>query len=336
MKLSIVVPVFNSASLLPRLAHEIHVTMLRLGIEYELILVNDASKDASWETICEAAAENAQISGINLTRNYGQHNALLCGIRAARYEVIVTLDDDLQNPPSEIPKLLAKLQEGYDFVYGSPGKQHHGLYRVVGSTAIKQALSRVMKAEAAECMTSFRAFRTELRNAFNTYQNSDVVIDVLLNWGTERIASVSVEHTARPQGKSNYTFGQLVNLAWSIVTGFSALPLHLATWIGVACLLSGTAGFSFALIRFFVHGGTVPGFLLLACLIMTMSGAQMISLGIIGEYLARMHGRSANKPPYVVKGRTPASNSLSNLSPGSPGTSKHPAVIVDSELQNTF
>src|SRR5947208_3194774 len=159
---SVVVPVHNSAESLPGLAARVESVLNSFECPFELILVDDGSCDGSWGIIRELAAKFPAVRGIALMRNYGQHNALLCGIRAARTEVIVTLDDDLQNPPEEIPKLLDKLSEGHDVVYGTPAKGQHGLWRNLASWITKLALQSAIGAETARYVSAFRAFRTDL------------------------------------------------------------------------------------------------------------------------------------------------------------------------------
>jgi glycosyltransferase involved in cell wall biosynthesis len=148
-----------------------------------VILVNDGSRDQSWDRIVELSNQYSWITGMNLARNYGQHNALLCGIRQAQYEFIVTMDDDLQNPPEEIPGLLAKLAEGYDVVYGTPERERHGLWRDLASQITKIALQGAMGVETARKVSAFRAFRTQVRDAFTSYHGFSVNIDVLLHLG---------------------------------------------------------------------------------------------------------------------------------------------------------
>jgi undecaprenyl-phosphate 4-deoxy-4-formamido-L-arabinose transferase len=167
-------------------------------------------------------------------RNYGQHNALLCGIREAKHDVIITMDDDLQNPPEEIPKLLSKLAEGYDVVYGTPANEQHGLWRDLASQATKIALQGAMGAKTARKVNAFRAFRAKVRDAFGNYQSPFVSIDVLLTWGTTQFAAIQVKHEVRRIGRSNYTFRKLITHALNMITGFSTLPLQLASLMGFA------------------------------------------------------------------------------------------------------
>jgi undecaprenyl-phosphate 4-deoxy-4-formamido-L-arabinose transferase len=235
-----------------------------------------------------------------MSRNYGQHNALLCGIRLARHDVVVTLDDDLQNPPEEIPNLLRRLDEHHDVVYGCPQRQQHGVLRDMASSITKLALQSAMGAQTAKHVSAFRAFRTRLRDAFATYRSPYVSIDVLLTWGSTRFTHVTVAHEPRAVGQSNYSLGKLIVHAMNMMTGFSTKPLQLASLVGFVFTLFGLAILAYVLVGYLIHGSAVPGFAFLASIVAIFSGAQLFALGIIGEYLARMHFRSMERPPYVV------------------------------------
>jgi glycosyltransferase involved in cell wall biosynthesis len=299
MSVSVVVPVFNSEKTLPLLVQAL-VDVPELW-PLELILVNDASRDRSWEIACQLAAEHDWIRGINLSRNYGQHNALLCGIRAATGEIIITMDDDLQNPPEEVPRMLAKLREGYDVVYGTPQKGNHGLLRNMASGITKIALQSTMGASTARSVSAFRVFRTHLRTAFDKYSGPYVSIDVLLTWGTERFAAIPVVNRPRTIGVSSYTVRKLVVHAMNMITGFSTLPLQVASLLGFVLTLFGVLILAYVLMRYMLQGTGVPGFPFLASIIAIFSGAQLFALGILGEYIARMHSRSMDKPSYAVR-----------------------------------
>ena len=306
--LSIVVPVYNSAEALPRLIERLGPVLASLNMPYEAILVNDGSPDGSWEVVRELAAEQSWVHGICMMRNYGQHNVLLAGIRAARYAIVVTVDDDLQHPPEEISRLLGKLAEGYDVVYGTPEKETHGFLRDLASVITKIALQSAMGAESARNVSAFRAFRTKLREAFPTYRSPYVSVDVLLTWGTTRFAAVRVRHDERRFGQSSYTVGKLIRHALNMMTGFSVLPLQLASVIGFLFSLFGLGILAYVLGRYLLHGTSVAGFPFLASIIAIFSGAQLFALGIMGEYLARMHFRIMDRPSYAVKEETPSDN----------------------------
>jgi glycosyltransferase involved in cell wall biosynthesis len=301
--ISVVIPVYNSATTLRPLVNRLLVVLDSLTCPHEVILVNDGSRDDSWRQIESLAAEVPALHGIDLMRNYGQHNALLCGIREARYAVIVTLDDDLQNPPEQIPLLLTKLQEGFDVVYGTPQEKHHGVFRNAASWLTKLVVQETMGAPGARKVSSFRAFRTPVRDAFTHYSSPNVSIDVLLTWGTNRFGSVKVQHHPRADGASNYTFMKLVSHASSVVTGYSIVPLHFATLLGFAFTFVGLGVFLLVLLNYLIRGATVPGFTFLASIIAIFSGVQLFALGIFGEYLARIHFRTMERPVYRVRER---------------------------------
>jgi len=297
--LSIVVPVYNSANTLELLVSRLGTVLSQVTDQFEVILVNDGSNDLSWETIQGLGKIYPFIVGINLMRNYGQHNALLCGTRAANYEVVITMDDDLQHPPEEIPNLLKKLAEGYDVVYGSPKKMPHSFFRNIASRITKMLLAMVMGIKSIREIGSFRAFRTNLRRAFATYQSPGVILDVLLSWGTTRFTSIYVEENKREVGKSNYTFGKLIGQAFLILTGYSTIPLRFSSWIGFGFTVFGMVIFLYVVILYFTKG-SIPGFPFLASIISLFSGTQLFALGIMGEYLAQVFDRSTDRPPYII------------------------------------
>jgi undecaprenyl-phosphate 4-deoxy-4-formamido-L-arabinose transferase len=303
--LSVVVPVFNSARILPELVTRLEPVLARETRAFELVLVDDHSKDESWEVVQELARRHAWVRGIRLMRNYGQHNALLCGIRSARHELVLTMDDDLQHPPDQIPLLLAHLARGHDVVYGYPREERHGLWRDLASRITKWVLQKAMGSETARRSSAFRLFRAHLREAFAAYQSQFVSIDVLLTWGTTRFDAVAVRHDPRKVGSSNYTLRKLVVHALNMLTGFSVFPLQLASWIGFAATVFGLLVLVYVVARYVLEGSGVPGFPFLASIVALFSGAQLFALGIIGEYLARMHFRMMERPPYTVGARTP-------------------------------
>ncbi len=183
--LSVVVPVYNSARMLMALVDRLHPVLEQNSRAYELILVNDGSRDESWNVIRELHGRHKWIRGINQMSNYGQHAALLTGVRSARHELVVTIDDDLQNPPEEIPLLLKELAQGHDVVYGTPREGQHGLLRNAASRLTKFGLQSAMGVDSARHASAYRIFRSHLRNAFRHYDGPFVSLDVLLSWGTK-------------------------------------------------------------------------------------------------------------------------------------------------------
>jgi len=298
----VVVPVYKSAATLGELIRRIRGAMDATGRPFEAVLVNDGSGDDSWPVIEQLCRANAWVRGVDLMRNSGQENALLCGIRAARYELIATIDDDLQNPPEEIAALAAKLADGgYDVVYGTPQREQHGVWRDAASVMTKLAMRHLMGVRHARDVTAFKVFRTELRDAFAHYRNPYVSIDLLLTWGTDRFGALTVRHDARAVGGSTFTLRKLVRHAITLITGFSVVPLRLASLIGFAFSLLGLGVLVYVVAEVLLRGSPVPGFPFLAAIIAIFSGAQMLALGIIGEYLARVHMHSLGREPYAVR-----------------------------------
>jgi undecaprenyl-phosphate 4-deoxy-4-formamido-L-arabinose transferase len=293
--------VYNSEATIPELVERLQAVLPTVAAEYEITLVNDGSRDGSWGRIVKETSKCAEVRGIDLMRNYGQHNALLAGIRSSNYEVIVTLDDDLQNPPEEIPLLVGKLAEGFDVVYGTPGKARQPLWKEMASMLTKLALQSAMGVETARQVSAFRAFRSEVKTSFDGYSGSFLSIDVLLSWGASRFSAVEVRHDPRKAGESQYSFWKLVTHAVNMMTGFSTLPLQLASMVGFAFTVFGFLVLAYVLGRYLALGYSVAGFPFLASIIAIFSGAQLFALGVIGEYLARMHFRLMGRPPYAVR-----------------------------------
>jgi undecaprenyl-phosphate 4-deoxy-4-formamido-L-arabinose transferase len=302
--LSIVVPAYNSGEILPQLVERLHPVLQATGQPFELVIVNDGSRDNTWPVIQQLARDNSWVRGFCNMRNYGQHNALLCGIRAACFDKICTMDDDLQHPPEELPKLLAALKDDIDVVYAPPDKEQHGLLRDLASIITKTALQSAMGGQTARQSSAWRLFRTRIRDAFAQYRSPLISIDVLLTWATTRFVACPLRHDVRTIGKSNYTFGKLVRHAFNMMTGFSVLPLQIASMVGFAFTLFGVGVLAYVLIRYMTVGSAVQGFPFLASVIAIFSGAQLFALGIIGEYLARMHFRIMDKPTYVLRDST--------------------------------
>jgi glycosyltransferase involved in cell wall biosynthesis len=299
MNISVVVPVYNSSDTLHLLVDELGKVLPTVAKEYELVLVNDGSPDDSWQVVEGLTKEHCWIRGVDLMRNYGQHNAVLCGIREARYEVIVTMDDDLQHPPKEIPALVEKFNEGYDVVYGIPKKMPHSWWRNAFSVLTKYAVSYVMGFKTVRDISSFRVLNTSIRKAFETYNGPEVLVDVLFSWGTSRFTTVYVEEAPRTIGKSNYSFSKLVRVAFLVLTSYTTVPLRFASLLGFLFTIFGFFILVYVLIIYF-KAGSIPGFPFIASTVVIFSGIQLFALGVIGEYLARVFERLTGKPTYKI------------------------------------
>lgn len=300
--ISVVVPVYRSEETLPPLVAELARVLPTLAPHHELILVNDGSPDNSWQVVERLAEQFPFVRGISLMRNYGQHNATLCGIRSARYATTITMDDDLQHAPEDIRALLDKLDEGYDVVYGVWSERKRSWWRAVFATLTKRAVAWVMGANTVRNMSAFRAIRTQVRRGFDSFDGPDVLVDVLLSWGTSRFAAVAINERDRGAGHSNYSFWKLVKVSLLVLTSYTTAPLRFANLIGLCFTLFGLVAFAHVLYVYFV-AGSIPGFPFLAATILLFGGVQLFALGILGEYLARVFERASGRPPYSV-GRT--------------------------------
>jgi glycosyltransferase involved in cell wall biosynthesis len=302
--LSVVIPCYNSAPTLPELVRRLVEVLGQTGAPYEVILVVDGSPDNTWDVAEGLAHEHRTVAAIRLSRNYGQHNALLAGIRAAQYDVLVTMDDDLQHRPEEIATLLAALDPEVDLVYGIPVVEEHGVLRSFASRGIKRLMTLGLGIADASNISAFRAFRTRLRDAFTGLDGPHASIDVALSWATTRTTSATVHMDRRTEGRSNYSFRLLVRHAINTMLGYSTLPLRLVGYLGLACGGLGIILLAVVLWQFFSGSTTVQGFTTVASMVAIFSGAQMVALGIVGEYIARIHSENLGRPTYVVHERT--------------------------------
>lgn len=296
---SLVCPVYCSAQTLRILVDEI-CACLNGAYKFEILLIDDRSTDTSWLEILQISKENSAVRGIRLGRNVGQHGALLAGIRSARFDKIVTIDDDLQNPPSEVIKLVQTLDSNGGVVYGVSTDVKQKLWRKASSVGAKQLFKKFLGFDSAVNISSFRAFETNLRDAFSGEIGPSVSIDSLLTWSTSTFCSIDVQHHPRLQGKSHYSFRKLVRFMIDTATGYSVVPLRLATTLGSIVTILGFVMFLWVTLRPLLTGVSVPGFPLLAASLAIFSGTQLLVLGILGEYIGKMHFRVMNKPSYVI------------------------------------
>lgn len=295
-----VIPCYRSEASIGPLLEQLRPLLASHSQPFEIILVNDASPDRTGAVIRELAAAHSEVTAIDLMRNYGQHAALLCGIRRARFDVTITMDDDLQHPPDQLPKLLAALTDEIDVVYGPAEREPHGLFRGIASRITKWVLQGAMGSTAGK-VSALRVFRTRLRDGFAEFRGSFVSLDVLLTWATNRFSYLAVRHDTRTLGASSYTVRKLLTHAVTMLTGFSTIPLQIASLIGFVLTGFGLAILGFVLIRYALQGGSAPGFSFLASIIAIFSGAQLLCVGIIGAYLGRAHFRLLDRPTYVVR-----------------------------------
>ena len=298
---SIVIPVYNSAAMLPALHARLQTALSALGKSYEIILVDDGSSDGSWTALKQLSGRDPDhVVAIQLMRNFGQHNALMCGFRQARGRFIVTMDDDLQHPPEEIGKLLEAIEsQDLDLVYGAYDQKRHGSAKNFASRLVNVFYRLVFQTTVT--VTAFRIIRRELLETILSYSLNFTYIDGLLAWNTRRVGEVTVQHHPRAVGRSGYRFGKLLTLALNLFTNFSLLPLQFVSFCGVGAAL---VGFVLGLFYFYQHlasGITVPGYASTIVSILVLGGLQLLGLGIMGEYVGRLHLNVNRKPQYSVR-----------------------------------
>lgn len=297
-------PAYRSPGTLRELCEEVERAIAPLVSDLEIVFVDDGSGDGTWASIQTLAAERPEVRGITLSRNFGQHNALLAGIRAARRELVLTIDDDLQNPPNQVPLLFQALGDDVDLVYGTPKERPHGRARTAASRCTKRLMSFSFGSDVAAESSAFRLFRREVFEADRPVTDPFLSIDVMLSWATTKVSVVPVEFARRESGASGYSFGRLVRHALNMVTGYSTRPLRLVSVMGMIAALLGFALLVFVMLRWLLGGSDVAGFTFLAAAVTLFSGTQLLSLGIIGEYVGRMHFRSMGRPPYTIRATT--------------------------------
>ena len=297
---SVVVPVFNGDATLEELVNRTAKLFQKLDATYEIIFVDDGSRDDSWEVLKKLKESNYEaVKAIKLSKNYGQHNAIFCGLNFVSGEYIITIDDDLQNPPEEIEKLIARHEETQaDLVYGYFKRKKHSFWRNVASKMFKSFARKLQDAPGEG--SSFKIIERHLVDKILKHHQNFVYIDELFLWYTEDIEFVEVAHIARKHNKSGYTHGKLLKLFFDVTIYYTAIPLKIMTYLG---LLSSIVSLGFA-IRFIIRKlfFDVPlGYTSIIVTILFAASLILFSLGIIGEYLNRIYIVQNKKPPYSIK-----------------------------------
>ena len=299
---SFVIPCYRSQDTIGGVVDEIRRTMPGLPeYDYEIVLVNDCSPDANFSVIKSLAEENKRICAVDLTRNFGQHAALMAGFHHCNGDIIVCLDDDGQTPADEVGKLLAKLEEGYDVVYASYEHKQHSHFRNWG-TRLNNKMTEIMLGKPKELsIPSYLAARRFIIDEMLNYKNCFPYVDGLVLRTTRRLCNVPVNHRQREQGESGYTLGKLIGLWMNGFTSFSVKPLRLAAYAGV---LTALAGFVYALviiIKHFVDPGIPMGWSSTMALQLVLGGIILVVLGLVGEYVGRIFMCINSSPQFVER-----------------------------------
>lgn len=296
--LSIVIPAYRSTKSLIDLVDLI--PQFVPDQTFEIIFVDDASPPETWQVIQELSRRHNFVRGVRLGRNSGQHAALLAGIREARYELTLTIDDDLQHPPDQIPLLLHEMKDGIDVVYGHPSEIAQSRFRRSSSKVLRWLLSVGLGQPQWMRASAFCLLRTKLRDAFDSELGPGVSIDALLGWATQRVSFVEVRHDVRAYETSNYKLRRLIRFAMEIIVGYSTIPLRLSLRLGFLTIIFGLGTLAWVLGRLIITGTSSAGFPFLASTITIFAGVQLISLGVLGEYVGSIHQRVMRKPTYFV------------------------------------
>ncbi len=301
MNVSVVIPVYNAEKSIESLVAEIHRVMGDIG--HEIVLVNDGSRDRT-ESICERlAGQDKRIRFISLRRNFGEHNAVLCGLNFAAGDVSVIIDDDFQNPPSEIPKLLREMDQGHDVVYSRYDEKRHSPFRNLGSAVNDWFATRLLAKPKDLYLSSFKAIRGDLVKEIIQYKGPFPYIDGLILRATDRIGWVTVEHDERRVGRSNYTMGKLVSLYMNMFFNFSIRPLRMFTLAGCAIFVFGMVSSIAFVVEKLMHPQIAVGWTSLITAVLTLSGFQIMFLGLLGEYLGKQYLDQNRTPQWVIKGK---------------------------------
>lgn len=301
-KISFVIPCYRSEHTLPHVVAEIENKMKTLAqYEYEIVLVNDCSPDNTFEVIRKLCGEHENMKGISFSKNFGQHAALMAGLRHSDGDYVVCLDDDGQTPADEADKLLDKLEEGYDAVYAKYDHKKHSAFRNLGSS-INEHMTRMMLGKPKELyISSYFAVKRFVVEDMIRYENSYPYVIGLVLRATKNIANVSVKHREREEGTSGYTFQKLIGLWFNGFTAFSVKPLRIATAIGCVSALLGFLYGLYTIIKRFANPNVPMGFSALMSAVVIFGGLMMVMLGLIGEYIGRIYISLNNSPQYVIR-----------------------------------
>lgn len=301
-KISFVIPCYRSEQTIEAVISEIETTMKTLQkYQHEIILVNDASPDNTFQVIRDLSQEYPHIIGINLAKNFGQHAALMAGFHYAKGDVVVCLDDDGQTPADEVGKLLDQIEEGYDVVYARYASKKHSTFRNLGSK-VNELMTRVMLKKPKELyISSYFAARRFVVDDMVRYQNSYPYVIGLVLRATKNITNVDVKHREREIGASGYTLKKLLGLWFNGFTAFSIIPLRIATVLGCSVAMLGFLYGIYTIIKKIIQPDILMGFSSLMSGLMFIGGMLMIMLGIIGEYIGRIYISMNNSPQYVVR-----------------------------------
>ena len=297
--ISFVIPVYNGVKVVERLYQQLLPVAKSFG-GYEMIFVDDGSTDNSYAALTSLSAKSPSVCAVQLSRNFGQHNATLAGLSCARGELIVTLDQDLQNPPEEIPRMVEKLREGYDVVYGLPEERAHNFFRNITSDFSKWISRKILTTALNGNFSSFRVMKRWVAEEIVKYNSSYTYIDGLISWTTTNIGGVTVRND-RSDLESHYTVTRLINHGLNLLVNFSIKPLQIASIMGLVSAFVGLIGASVVVIQKIMFNIPVQGWASLMVVVLVIGGMQIVFLGLIGEYTGRILMNSNSSPKFIIR-----------------------------------
>jgi dolichol-phosphate mannosyltransferase/undecaprenyl-phosphate 4-deoxy-4-formamido-L-arabinose transferase len=300
---SVVIPVYRSARILPELHQRLTAVMKALDAPYEVIFIEDCGPDDAWRVLEQLAAVDPAVLAVQLMRNSGQSNATLCGMANSRGEIIITMDDDLQHLPEQIPNLLAGLKPDADVVMGAPNRKEHHWFRRLGSHMVHRANCYLLGKDPSLRFTSFRAMRRPVVDGLLTLRTLSPALGPMINSVTHRIVNVPIEHAPRREGRSTYTWRRLFSQTMGNLVGYSMLPLRLLAVIGLLGIVVSVVFAAVLLVRYWLGGINVPGWTSIALLLVLLSGFNFFAFAILGEYVLRILQRVNSTPQYLVRRR---------------------------------
>jgi len=299
INISIVIPVYNSENNLSELFTQIQKNLSH--IKFEVILVNDQSKDNSWEIIKQLSLKNNNIIGINLRKNSGQDNAIFAGIHYTQGEYVVIMDDDLQHSPSDIVNLYTKVQQGYDICYANFEKKKQVLWKNIGSWINGKMAEIIIDKPQGIYLSPFKIIKKDIIHEIKRTHYLYPYIDGIIFSITNNITQINAEHHKRFSGKSNYTLIESIRVFMKLATGFSVFPLRVASFVGTSSSILGFTLGLFFVMEYFIDNTAPEGWTSLSILILFIGGIILVSLGIVGEYLGRIYLNINKKQAYTIK-----------------------------------
>jgi undecaprenyl-phosphate 4-deoxy-4-formamido-L-arabinose transferase len=301
VEISLVIPVFNEAAILPELVSRLNTVCAGLGKSYEIIFVDDGSDDNSFAALQNLKQQDPNLRLLKFTRNFGQQAAVLAGFRLCRGEIVVQLDSDLQHPPEEIPKILEAFTEEVDLVTTIPKQRRDGILRTLGSRYL-HGFGQLLFGHAFKLnLSSFRAMRRSVIEKVEACRDRSRYMAVLMSWMSVPSVEIQVEHHIRQKGRTKYSILNLIQLTWDLITGYSNFPLRVVTYMGLIGSMMGFALMLFLLFQRIVQGILIDGFIVLSAVFAFFAGVQLLSIGFLGEYLGRVHMQLQNRPDYIVE-----------------------------------